>query len=363
MESELNANTDYTEIEATRKVFLAKVLTAIGVVFLSVLGAIAFAQSNPVLGIVDCSSAFVFAGIFVFLHLGGSYKLGVASGLACFGFLTLFLMCNGGIAWTANMWAFVYPLAAVYLIGSRVGLFISLTVYTIFVVLLLVPAGFIPEDNPYSLVYLIRFTAVYVVILIISLYYESSRSFASNLIEVSHRQLQALSSKDGLTGVGNRRLFDTELDTAWNLASRTASPLSLLMIDLDDFKLYNDEYGHVSGDTVLQTIAKVLLTCASRTIDLVVRYGGEEFCVLLPSTNLEGAVQVAERVLKSVRELEIQHIHSRSGFVSVSIGVAVALAIGDEDEPSTVVERADRALYAAKRAGKGCYRVTEAVNE
>ena len=160
------------------------------------------------------------------------------------------------------------------------------------------------------------------------------------------------STTDGLTGVGNRRLFDQLLQTEWQRATRAGRPLALLMVDIDHFKQYNDCYGHVSGDDCLRRVATLLRSCAGRGGESVCRYGGEEFAVLLVDTDLAGAQVVAQRCLDSVRLAAIEHVGSpvrRS--VSLSIGVAALIPCSGE-EAQRLIQTADAALYEAKQAGR-----------
>ncbi len=174
----------------------------------------------------------------------------------------------------------------------------------------------------------------------------------------SNQELQRLSSLDGLTGVANRRQFDETLEQEWLRAQRTNMPLSLIFADIDFFKRYNDHYGHQAGDDTLKKVAGALSATVHRPADLVSRYGGEEFVMVLPDTTLEGAVTVAEKVLTCVRELNIPHENTDDlDRVTLSIGVAT-LSPGDKDESGKLVEAADKALYRAKAAGRNRVEVT-----
>ncbi len=168
----------------------------------------------------------------------------------------------------------------------------------------------------------------------------------------SNRELQRLSSLDGLTGVANRRQFDESLEQEWQRAARTGMPLSLIFADVDYFKRYNDHYGHQAGDDALKKVAGALQSTVHRPADLVSRYGGEEFVMVLPDTTLEGAVAVASKVLDNVRTLNIPHENAENtDRVTLSIGVAT-LTPKENENPQTLVQAADKALYRAKEAGR-----------
>lgn len=168
--------------------------------------------------------------------------------------------------------------------------------------------------------------------------------------------LGAMAFLDGLTGIPNRRRFDEALDRAVRSSERNHEPLSVVLIDVDRFKTFNDRYGHMAGDDCLRAIAGALVSAGRRPHDLVARFGGEELAILLPATDKEGAREVAERALQAIRDLRIPHAGNEAGggFVSASMGVATAMpsACGGEATGAGLVAVADRVLYAAKRRGR-----------
>ncbi len=168
----------------------------------------------------------------------------------------------------------------------------------------------------------------------------------------ANRRLERLSTLDGLTSIGNRRLFDERLDLEWRRACRLRAPLALALIDVDAFKAYNDGYGHPAGDEVLKRVAQSLAQGLTRAGDFAARYGGEEFAVLLPHTDVDEARRVAERLRARVEALDVPHAHSSVGpRVTVSVGVA-GLVPSEQLAPGHLVAAADRCLYEAKRAGR-----------
>ncbi len=166
--------------------------------------------------------------------------------------------------------------------------------------------------------------------------------------------LENLALSDGLTGVANRRRFNTALADEWKRARRHSAKLSLLMIDIDHFKRYNDSYGHQAGDLCLQQVAKALQDTIHRPADLVARYGGEEFAVIMPETDTDGAAVVAERVLDCISTLAIPHSSGEGGQVSLSIGIST-LAPGLITGEEALITLADQALYQAKQTGRNRY--------
>jgi len=166
-----------------------------------------------------------------------------------------------------------------------------------------------------------------------------------------HRQLKEIATLDSLTGIPNRRYFDDTLATEWKRCLRTETPLSIVLSDVDFFKQFNDIYGHQAGDTCLKAVAGTLSESLFRVEDSVARYGGEEFVAILPGTDAEGALAVAERMRQSALELCIPHASGIDGRLSCSFGVASARP-GPHLAPQQLLRFADAGLYAAKRAGR-----------
>ena len=166
-----------------------------------------------------------------------------------------------------------------------------------------------------------------------------------------NRQLGNLARTDGLTGIANRRVFDETLVSELARSARAGGPLSLLMIDIDHFKVFNDVHGHLAGDECLRQVAGVIAKTLSRPGDLVARYGGEEFAVVLPQTDAQGALAVAENIRASIQGLGSTSGAARPLSVTVSVGVAVA-ASGTQAESSALIAAADRGLYEAKSQGR-----------
>ncbi len=166
--------------------------------------------------------------------------------------------------------------------------------------------------------------------------------------------LKELSTVDGLTGIPNRRRFDEVLESEWRRARRNQTPLSLLLMDIDFFKAYNDHYGHLAGDDCLRQLARGLAEIVRRPADLVARYGGEEFVLLLPDTDADGAIWVANRVQDKIKHLNIPHSHSAvADYVTFSIGVAT-LVPADDQTLFDLIQCADKLLYTAKQNGRNC---------
>lgn len=185
----------------------------------------------------------------------------------------------------------------------------------------------------------------------------SERKRVEEQLAVSNRELELQARTDGLTGIANRRRFDEALDEEWRRGARSETPLSVLMIDVDRFKLFNDRYGHGAGDVCLAQVAKAISNCVHRPGDLVARYGGEEISVVLPVTGAAGALEIAETIRATVQGLNIAHQGNfPTGVVTVSIGAATRFPRFDDEESAggalALTALADAALYEAKRSGR-----------
>lgn len=176
-------------------------------------------------------------------------------------------------------------------------------------------------------------------------------------LEDSQRDLEALLRIDPLTGVANRRGFDEGLGRLAREARRSGLPLSLLMVDVDCFKAYNDAYGHLAGDRCLQRIAAALGQSLYRPQDFLARYGGEEFAILLPETSAEAAMRIAERVRAMVEAMALEH-HASPVAEHVTLSIGLASAVPADGAEQQLVSAADQALYAAKEAGRNQVRVS-----
>ncbi len=171
-------------------------------------------------------------------------------------------------------------------------------------------------------------------------------------LQRANEELKRLAQLDGLTGIANRRCFDQAFESEWARASRAKEPLSLILIDIDFFKSYNDQFGHLKGDECLKWVAHHISRSIQRPADLLARYGGEEFVVLLPGTELPGAIQLANQIRHSIEALELQASDTRvSPWVTLSAGVATCLPTA-EKKPEQLIHEADQALYQAKRQGR-----------
>ena len=172
----------------------------------------------------------------------------------------------------------------------------------------------------------------------------------ADLIQAEKEHFEHAATSDALTRVANRRLFDERMNSEWRRASRDGSPLTLVLLDVDWFKAFNDSYGHLAGDACLKQIASAARACVTRDTDTFARYGGEEFAAILAATDLEGGIAVAERMRLAIAALDIPHVSAPIGIVTASFGVATSTTLNGT--PEVLFRTADRALYAAKTGGR-----------
>jgi len=173
-------------------------------------------------------------------------------------------------------------------------------------------------------------------------------------LESANQQLKYLASIDGLTQIANRRQFDEQLEHEWRRMMRQQTPLSLILCDIDFFKPYNDTYGHQAGDVCLQQVAAALNRSINRAGDLAARYGGEEFVVILPDTELEGAVHIVKKIQARIQALAIVHKSSPHHCITLSFGITTVIPT-QEILPETLITAADAALYQAKDQGRNTF--------
>lgn len=259
---------------------------------------------------------------------------------------------DGGVDGFSPVWICLLPPMGMFFFGIRKGTAVSAAMLAVVIAVLWTPlARMIP--HAYSKTFQVRFPIVYMSSFIIAFALEYYRHHTQKMLENSNRKLEAMSLVDQLTGVENRRAFDRKLDEAWNHALRTGGVLSLLMIDIDYFKRYNDHYGQLAGDTVLIRTAEAVSGSISRKTDTVARWGGEEFAVLLPYADPRGAGNIALAVREAVEKLGIPHKKTLLArkVLTISIGAAT-IRPAREKSSLELVALADQVLYAAKSNGR-----------
>ncbi len=324
---------------------------------------IVFSTVYSVLNAPKCASTVLFGGVvlaIILLALRRGMPPWLAGTLFCgtaWGVYTVLALFTGGVASPAAMWFASVPVLAMFLCGPRSGIFWTLaSVATATLMAIAREYGFQWENEltPASLRF-IQFSGLVGLVLCVHLLMSVLRKLehhARQVLREANRRLAFQASTDGLTGIANRRSFDHALEEEWLSHQRAELPLSLVLIDADYFKEYNDAYGHLAGDDCLRMMARVVQAGINRGGDLVARYGGEEFAVILPNTSEAGASAVAKKIQESVKALEIPHPRSPvSRFITISIGTATAVPTR-EASLLDFVHDADVALYQAKESGR-----------
>ncbi|WP_077212717.1 GGDEF domain-containing protein [Bacillus dakarensis] len=185
----------------------------------------------------------------------------------------------------------------------------------------------------------------------------TERKIAEQRLMEAYQELEFLSNRDGLTKIANRRYFDDYFINEYNHSVRYHRPLSLILLDIDYFKEYNDHYGHVKGDECLIQVAETIETTINRPKDLVARYGGEEFIILLPETDINGAAVVAKKISLAIEKLKIPHIGSSvSRYLTATLGMSTLL-VDSQSTPEDLISQADKALYQAKQKGRNAIEI------
>ncbi len=277
-----------------------------------------------------------------------------ASAVMAAAVLVLFtsFLYDGGVNGFSPIWICLLPPTGMFFFGIRKGTAISTAMLAVVVGLLWTPL-FRALPYAYSRTFQVRFPIVYMSCFLIAYALEYYRHHTQKMLEESNRRLEAMSLVDQLTGIENRRGFDRKLTEAWNYALRSGGVLSLLMVDIDHFKKYNDHYGHLAGDTVLIRTAKAISEVISRKTDTVARWGGEEFAVLLPYADPRGAGNIALAVREAVEKLNVPHKKTLlpRKVLTVSIGAAT-IRPAKGKSALELVALADQVLYAAKNNGR-----------
>jgi diguanylate cyclase (GGDEF)-like protein len=236
--------------------------------------------------------------------------------------------------------------------GSAIGVFLMVVPAAAFTVQQRGP--FAPAMTG-SLIHSILLLQCFLFVALVTIYSVSAalsdRDRLQQEMTAAYREADWNAGIDHVTGLANRRAFDKQLAREWRRAARERVSLSLVMIDVDQFKLYNDHYGHPAGDACLRTIGSILKNAPLRETDLVARYGGEEFAVILPRATSEGASLLAERIRQAVADQHIPHLPYHPGIVTISMGVAT-IRPSDEWDETMLIEKADQALYLAKKEGR-----------
>jgi diguanylate cyclase (GGDEF)-like protein len=312
----------------------------------------------PICANVILSGAALLMGIFMLLRRGASPEVcgNLLTGAAWYVYTALAVL-TGGMWAPVVIWFSTLPVLSVLLSGPQSGAFWTIWSAATVGMFAIVDWGgwLLPIEINRSGMFVIQTSGVVglllCVFLLVSLLKKMEYRARSELRD-ANTKLERQAATDGLTGIPNRHCFDGVLAREWSRHERSELPLSVAMIDADFFKAFNDEYGHLAGDECLRAVARAIRASTRRPADFCARFGGEEFAVVLPNTNEEGAIRVAEMICMHVRNAAIPHPRSPvSRFVTVSIGLATTVPSSDHTRQEFLHD-VDMALYRAKESGR-----------
>ena len=251
---------------------------------------------------------------------------------------------------TVFVWASLFYPLALFLLGIRKGIIFSLIFYILISTIFLSKYG--SGERALPIVGIANVLLLNACIAFFSFYYEKTRSDTEKALQAVNRKLEELSERDGLTGLYNRRYFDQVMEMEWKRSNRSHQPLSLIMADIDFFKNYNDTYGHLKGDDCIRSVARAFGESVGRPSDVAVRYGGEEFAIILPNTNSDGARKICLAAKDRIRNNSIPHKGSMvDDIVTMSFGISMAIP-NKSSNPAELIAKADAALYKSKSDGR-----------
>jgi diguanylate cyclase (GGDEF)-like protein len=329
-----------------------------------------FALIYTILGAPICSDIVLFGGVLllgsmVLLHRGVAPQIcGHLFTAAAFFVYSAVAYQTGGISAPVMVWFTSIPVLSVLLLGGPAGkAWTTISVLMVSAFAMADQAHFkFPHEVGAEGLRALELTGLVGLMVCVYLLVNVLKDMeytARVALHEANTQLELQASTDGLTGIQNRHRFDYTLELEWRRHARTQQPLSLILIDADFFKSYNDAYGHLAGDQCLRAVARSLQACLRRPGDLCARFGGEEFAMILPNTDEQGALLVAEMVQEQVRLLGICHAHSPiNSYVTVSMGVSTTIP-SDDCSHVEFLNEVDMALYRAKDDGR--HRIVQAV--
>ncbi len=341
------------DFDQQRKIVMISVLILTGSIFVLLLAGVAFFDGLYFLSILDFTIVVMLLGHYIYLWITQNITGTAYSGCVIVLIFFVILFATGAAHQQSYVWIYSFPIITLFLLGSTGG-----TVFSMLLLALMtginIFGGYLPFYSPYPPGLVLRITLSYLLVFLFSYIFEKTRVIMHQRLDNAMQDLNERAIRDGLTGLHNRRYMDEILGSVLFQRKRTGDQLALLMIDVDYFKLYNDTYGHLRGDEVLNQFAEILSGLIRRKSDYIFRYGGEEFVMLLSPTNTETAESFASAIIEKTEAAAFPHEKSPYGVVTVSVGVAISHA-GAHNEIETLISAADKALYSAKKQGRNRY--------
>lgn len=352
---------DFVDIEAdsSRRVMLTYVFSIVGIIVFSIYFLYNAVTRAYLLMGLNGIIALCFSAVVIGLPKSNNYKIFSYLMLALLSvyFILLFIFTKGGST-ASLLWYPIFPFASILVLGRRKGVNASLGLIAIIFFIFIIQL--VSGVTEMQLGIMLSLIASFFVVLFLVYYSDflrhdiTKRLIKSNLeLKSAQNKLIKLNKLDQLSGVYNRNYLESFYKDTVDTINEKAKCLSMLMMDIDNFKPYNDTYGHINGDKVISAVANVIKD-SCREDDIIVRYGGEEFLAILFDRDIKEAEYIANLIIEGVHNLEIKHKHSHTGFVTVSIGLTGCCSIGFIDKRE-MIKTADSALYEAKNKGKNCY--------
>lgn len=343
------------EVEGFRKKILIYILLSLGCLFLPFLAVLAVSQDQVLLAIADFIMFALYLFLLLFFHFSKRITLFSYLGSFISALFLLFLLGIGGPGNISFIWSYLLPLIGISLLGLKRGGTLVLAFALTSPVVFMLHNHLYPQW-PYTPDFLIRFFSSFFIIFIFTAVLEHSRERFQTLLTESRLCLSELARKDSLTGLYNRLYMKEVMDLLTPQLQRSGIPVTLVMIDVDYFKDYNDCYGHPAGDEALLKIAGIFSDAVQRQSDYAFRYGGEEFLLLFSGAAQRTGIDKAEEIIQRVRELALPHRESPYKLLTVSLGI-VHSPLAYPEKLERLVEEADKALYRAKAQGRNRYAV------
>lgn len=307
-------------------------------------------------GLLVATSLLSFIGLLCFIltykfncTLVSSFIIGIFSGI-----LAVYFLVSGGINGFSPFWICLFPFITYFLYEIKGGLISSLAMFLLIIIILWSPlSAYVIYD--YSDSFYMRFPILYLGCSVSSWAFEFMRHNTYLKLKTIALELEKITTVDELTQIMNRRAFNIHLNKIWSDYQNSENYISLMMIDVDDFKNYNDHYGHLKGDVVLKYLALKISEIINEKGGCAYRWGGEEFAVILNLYDMKNSINIANEIILGISSLKIPHIFSSTNnkIISVSIGIATNLD-SKSKTPEELIKCADKNLYAAKSSGKNC---------
>ncbi len=348
-----------TSILEYRQIVIATVYGIIGMFTAFIMAIFSYLQADWFILKVDAGIALFLFGFLWNIKKRNNIKNTLKLGSLVMGAFLVYLIYEKGFDSNVHLWFYVYPMIAISTTGSKRGTkhFLFYLSFLILLSMAKVITGITELEPIFFIRYLLSTTTVF----ILSSYMEKTSEEehralikSNKALEETHKSLQELTIRDTLTGLFNRRYLDDMLPLALNQSRRYSAEVTVLMIDVDYFKKYNDHYGHPKGDDVLCEVAAVLEKYTRRETDYVCRYGGEEFIIIMNKSSHNAVDSCAEDIISGFEELNIAHKFGIDKRLTVSMGIATSDQ-NIKDTQQSLIERADSALYEAKKLGRNRY--------